>query len=137
MRSRVLTVPALAAVLLCGCAQGAPTPAPEAPVGLGDTPGLPATPANETVLGSMNGSGSFSSEFAGTGASAVAVYLACQSEGDVSVIVANGTPVTIPCGTKEESTRQLFTVPSPQDRISVDVESDGLVLGLVLTEARS
>lgn len=135
MRSKVLAVLGLTAVLLTGCTQAEPAPADTA---LSDSD-MPATPANEMVLGSLTGtatSSTLSSEFSGTSTSAVAVYLSCSSEGEVKINVANSAPLTVPCGTKENPTRQVFDVPSSQQTFPVDLQGDGVVMGLVVTEAK-
>lgn len=137
MRAKVLSVLGVSALLLCGCTQAASVPEQVWVTPVPDDLRIPAHPADETFLGSVSGSGSSSVRF-GPSAAAVAVYLACQSDGELVVNVANTGKTSIPCGTPEEPTRTVFELDSTIVKLFIDIDSvDGPVFGLVVTDAGS
>ena len=132
MRAKILSTLGVSALLLCGCAQAASVPEQ---VSVEDAV-FPDHPADERHLGGLRGSGTSSGGFGPAGPTDVALYLACQSEGELMVSVANTGKVTVPCGTPEEPTRTVFELDSPVAALSVDVESEGgPVWGLTVTDA--
>lgn len=135
MRAKVLSTLGVSALLLCGCAQAASVPEQSRVTPVPEDLRLPTHPAGERFLGGTSGSGSASIGWGPAGA-AVAVYIACQSEGELMVNVANTGKTTVPCGTPEEPTRTVFELGSPVAALSVDVESEGgPVWGLTVTDA--
>lgn len=78
-------------------------------------------------------------EFGPLDSAKVAVYLACASDGEVSLTVSKTGKTTVPCGTRDEPTRTVFNNPSTAAPLSIDVESSdqAVVWGLVFTDANS
>ncbi|WP_312178467.1 hypothetical protein [Arthrobacter sp.] len=135
MRAKVLSILGVSALLLCGCTQAASVPEPVRVTPVPEDPLVPTHPADENFLGSVSGSGSSSAGFGPAGA-AVAVYLACQSDGELVVNVANTGKTSVACGTPEEPTRTVFELDSPVAKLFIDVESDDvLAWGLTVTDA--
>lgn len=135
MRAKVLSVLGVSALLLCGCAQAASVPEQVWVTPVPDDLRIPAHPANERFLGGTEGAGSSSGGFGAAGA-AVAVYLACQSEGGLTVNVANTGKTAVPCGTPEEPTRTVFELDTTVAKLFIDVESDDVLgWGLTVTDA--